>query len=125
MTEILLDTSILIDLFGKHVTDETKEKLRNSRVCISIVSWYEIIRFFYKTGQVKNLWLVKNRLRQYDLKPLTPDICQKAASASHSENLSMADGLIYASAQANGLRLMTSDSDLKGKPEVEFVTPKE
>ncbi|HLD75796.1 MAG TPA: PIN domain-containing protein [Candidatus Norongarragalinales archaeon] len=122
MTEILVDSSVLINLFIGKTGDRIKAHLQNHRLSISLITYYEALHFGYKNGLPVEP--VKERLQKYPMKPLTPKICERAANLAHSHGFSMADALIYATSLEAGIKLATSDSDLKGKKGVVFMAPK-
>ena len=121
VSEILVDSSVLIDFFEQKLSPKGREWLSSYSTSISVVSYFEICRFFYKTGKSKELATVKMRLDSFDTKSISTEICDEAAKLSSSHNLSVADALIYATAKAHSMRLLTSDSDLKNLPGVVFV----
>ena len=56
---------------------------------------------------------------------LTSDIACRAAELSLKYKLATADSLIYATADIYGLKLVTSDSDFKNLPGVEYISSEE
>lgn len=120
MTEILLDSSILIDFFQDDVAPDA-ERYLVSRFAISMVTYYEVCKFFYQTGRAKDLDFIKQRLKSFGILGVSHAVCEEAARYSNSLGLSVADSIIYATARVNGMKLVTGDNDLKGKPDVIFV----
>ena len=57
--------------------------------------------------------------------PLTADLSLSAADASLNYKLAMADAIVYASAIQEGVRLVTSDRDLKDLPQVVYYPKKD
>lgn len=124
MNEILADTSVLIDFFQGISSEEAKRILNASEIAISILTYLEVCRFCYKTGKTSLLEVYQQRLKSFRILGITTSICDDAARISHTRRMSMADAVIYATARENGLRLATSDSDLKGLEGVIFLKPK-
>ena len=56
---------------------------------------------------------------------LTEELACEAADRSLEHGLSMADAIVYATAKAFGARLVTSDEDFKGLPDVTYINPEE
>ena len=54
--------------------------------------------------------------------PLTGELAYFAANISLEYKLSMADAIIYATAQAHQATLVTSDADFKGLPKVDYIS---
>ncbi len=121
MTELLVDSSVLIDFFTDELAGETEMLLRSKQSCISIVSHFEVYKYMLKIGKTKEIYFVGDKLESFETLEMTPAICREAAKISHSAGLSTADSLIYATARVNNLHLVTRDNDLKGKPGVIFV----
>ena len=63
-------------------------------------------------------------IKEFTTVPVSPDVCASAARISMLHNLSAGDSIVYASAKASGLELLTFDSDLKGKEGVLFMKRK-
>lgn len=124
MRDILVDSSVIIDYFNDEIDDRVLKIMENRNWIVSIITHYEVYRYVYKIGRVKDLEVVRRRLEAFRTAPLTPDVCAAAARASMLHNLSVADSIIYASARMNGLELLTFDSDLKGKEGVTFIKRK-
>lgn len=124
MKEILADTSVIIDYLEDNTSKEADDWLESRPVIISIVTYYEVCRFFLQIGKPKEMEEVKNRLKNFEIKGLTMEICEEAARISNSNRFSIADSVICATAKVQGVRLLTSDSDLKGMKDVVFLHPK-
>ncbi len=125
MTDILIDTNLLIAFFTKTLDDETRSTIWNKSLRISLFSIYEYERWMLKTERHTEREFYRQRLNQgFQKMPIQEATCRRAAELSHSHGLSTADALIYATALENGLTLYTSDTDLKGKPGVHFVRAK-
>ena len=124
MSGILVDSSVIIDYLKDEIDGKALKILENALWFVSIITHYEVCRHFYKIGRVKDLEIVRKRLEAFRTVPLTPDVCASAARISMLHNLSAGDSIVYASAKASGLELLTFDSDLKGKEGVLFMKRK-
>ncbi|MBI5036912.1 PIN domain-containing protein [Candidatus Micrarchaeota archaeon] len=124
MTEILVDTSVIISYLKGNTTESTDRILASNENVISLITYFEVLKFLYKTRQGHELEFFKQKIQQYDTRPLNPKICETAAKLVHTHGLCTADALIYATAIENGIGLITSDTDLKGKPGVIYAKPK-
>jgi predicted nucleic acid-binding protein len=124
LTGILVDTSILIDVLQGKTTPEAEEMLSRASTSISILSYYEVCKFVFRTGKGKELGAIKQQMDSFQILGITTAICEEAAHFAYSKTLSMADAVIYATARQNGLSLATRDSDLKGMEGVVFLKPK-
>lgn len=91
---------------------------------LSVLCFYELDKHFFKIGKTKELEIVRQRLKSFDVKPLTIEICEEATRLSIPFNLSMADAIIYATARHYDLLLVTTDADFKGKKDVIFLAQK-
>ena len=125
MTEILADTSILIDYLEDKLAAASEEALANTLPAISIITYFEIHKFFLKVGRASDWQQAKKKLESYAIIELNMAICDEAARCAMAYNLSMADSLIYASAKLHKLKLATSDKDHKNLPEVIYLKPKQ
>ena len=69
--------------------------------------------------------LAASQMRKTHVVPLTDETALAAADISLEHRLSMADAIIYATAQMHHAELVTSDTDFKNLPGVLFISPKE
>ncbi|MFH0713890.1 MAG: PIN domain-containing protein [Candidatus Micrarchaeota archaeon] len=116
--ELLIDTSTLIDFFEDNIASETEELMINSELALSVATFTELYKFLLNNGK-NALWSeYKRKLSAYRVLEVDQNISEKAAELSHRFGFSFADSVIYATALSNGLKLLTSDSDFKGKPNV-------
>ncbi|MBI5226508.1 PIN domain-containing protein [Candidatus Micrarchaeota archaeon] len=121
----MADTSILIDYLQNRTSPQTDARLESGDGGISIVTYFEALRHLHKKVSGMDFEILRQRLLQFDMLPLVSDACEMAARVSHSKGLSTTGALIYATAQTNGLELLTSDSDFSGLSGVKFLRPKQ
>ncbi len=118
MKELFIDTSILIDFFQENIAPETETLIANSEPVVSAITFHELYKFLLNTGKT-HLWNdYKNRISRYKIINVDKEVSENAALLGNRFGLSLGDSLIYASAQSCNLKLLTSDSDFKGKPNV-------
>ena len=66
------------------------------------------------------LWSVA-QINRTTVVPLSETVALQAADISLEKKLPMADSIIYATACAYGAKLITSDADFKGLPQVTYL----
>ena len=110
MKEILVDTSLLIDFLQGITSQDTDNFLESNTVSISIITYFEACKFYFKTGRTKDWWITNQRLKAFKTWNLTHEICEEAVKLSVSTDMPAADAIIYATARSNGLKLATSHS---------------
>ena len=121
----MIDTSVLIAFFRNQLDEKSKRYLNGGVATLSIITRFEFEKWLLKVHRSSEREFLKQRLEStFETIGLDTEICEKAAYYAHSEGLSTADALIYATARVSGLNLATSDSDFKGKPGVLFAEPK-
>lgn len=124
MTELLLDSSILIGSFEDELDAQTEKMLSSNTVSISVISVFEVKKFLYSVGKLRKWEEIKNELLNYQVLPVDFFVCDVAAAYAHQHSLSLADALIYATAKTNGRTLVTADNDFKGLKDVLVVKKK-
>lgn len=123
---MLFDTSAIIELLnetekGKQVVELMKEETP----AIAIVSLSELTSWTLRNG-FEPKKIASKIIEATTVLPLDEHIA-KFAGEIHFKNKKeikdwgMIDSLIYATALANGLKLVTSDSDFKNQPETIFL----
>lgn len=101
----LFDTNILIDFLNKVPEARIELHLHEQRA-ISIVSWIEVL-----VGTPADLDSATRRfLAEFELLQLTPEIAQGAVDSRRQQKIKLPDAIIRASAQANGMLLVTRNT---------------
>lgn len=116
--ELLIDTSTLIDFLEQNSAPETKEIMSTANLVISVITFGEIYKFLLNRGKPSEWSNIKSKLNNYKIIDVNKEISEKAAELSHRFGFSFADSIIYATALSNDLKLLTSDLDFKGKPNI-------
>lgn len=109
MVKILFDTNIVIDVLNgvpeaEDVLDRFPER------AISIITWIEVM-----VGAPAKLEdATRAFLRGFEVMGLTQDVANQAVQIRQDHRLKLPDAMIWATAKAHGLRLLTRDT--KGFP---------
>ena len=122
--EVLIDTSTLVDFFEDNISNETEKLMANSELAVSVATFTELYKFLLNQGKGELWKKYKSALENYLVFDTNKEISEKAAELSHRFGLSFADSVIYATALTNNMKLLTSDSDFKGKKGVLFIKRK-
>ena len=121
MTELLIDTSVLIALLKDELQEDTERFLFSQKASISVITYVETCRFFALAGKIKEWDDTRARFSDFELLPVTRQIGEMAAKNAVENRLALADSVIYATAQAHGLTLATKDKEFKGLKNVLIV----
>lgn len=123
MSDVLIDTSIVIALLRKELSREGVESLLGRRASISIITFCEACRYFHLAGKARQWNDYRAELAGLEVIPLTQEISENAARLAVNKHLALADSIIYATAREKKLILVTRDADdFKKLPGVEIVT---
>lgn len=116
MTGRLIDSSTVISLLKGTLPTEWRAKIRDDLHAISILTYFEVCRYYGLAGKTRELEDVRPILMEFNILPLSRAVCEAAAAPRIAQRLASVDSLIYATAQENGLELVTRDKDFKGLP---------
>ncbi len=120
--DILLDSGIWLEIIRD--TDRGKEAvkfLENKNFTTCAVCIAEVERALRRAGEENK---IKKLRRYFDVSgciDLTRETAALAAKLSLEKELHMADALIYAAGQENGIEVYTTDAHLKGLDGVVFL----
>ncbi len=120
--DILLDSGIWLEIIRD--TDKGKEAvkfLENKNFTTCAVCIAEVERALRRAGEENK---IKKLRRYFDVSgciDLTRETAALAAKLSLEKELHMADALIYAAGQENGIEVYTTDAHLKGLDGVVFL----
>lgn len=121
VTEIFLDTSIIIELLKGRISKETKQMLEENVISISIISFVETCRHVHKIGKGGQWQSLKDRLEEFKIVGIGTTVGELAAQISSRQNLSIADSIIYATALYNNMPLVTADNEFRNKKGVIII----
>ena len=102
MVKALFDTNILIDYLNG-VSAARDELGRYNGKAISIVTWMEVLA----GASPKTEAVIRAFLGDFEIVALDDRIAEHAVSFRKSHKMKLPDAIIWASAQANGLLLVT------------------
>lgn len=104
----------LIEPFAMHLN-------KPHEIVTPTVVLYEVYKTLKRElGEEQALETV-SQMEETRLVPLTPRIAYLAADVSLEHRLPMADSIVYATAQVEGAKLVTSDADFKDLPGVLYL----
>lgn len=89
-------------------------------VVVPTVVLYEVYKKIKSEKGEDSALMAMATMQSARVVPLTGDLSLSAADASLNYKLAMADAIVYASAIQEGVRLVTSDKDLKDLPQVVY-----
>jgi len=105
MVKALFDTNILID-FLNGVPDARDELDRYESKAISIVSWMEVL-----VGAPPSLEVATRQfLERFDIVALDDRVAERAVAFRKAHKVKLPDAIIWASAQANAMLLVTRNT---------------
>lgn len=113
VTEILVDTSLLIDYLIGQLKPEAEEVIERNSLNISIVTFIETCRHVHKIGKGSQWEKIKDKLVNFRILPIGTSTGELAARLSANQGLSLADSIIYATALSNNMALYTFDNDFR------------
>ena len=91
-----------------------------------VIILYEVCRNLMRNQVGEELLNVcLSEIEKTHLVDVTKELSYHAADLSLKNKLSMADSIIYATADVFGSKLLTSDSDFKNLPNVEYIPSEE
>ena len=105
MVRALFDTNVLIDFLNR-VPEARHELERYSDKAISLVTWIEVM-----VGAEGDLDLpTRAFLNGFEVIAIDKDVAERAVSLRRTHRIKLQDAVIWASAQANGMLLVTRDT---------------
>ena len=104
MVKAAFDTNILID-FLRGIPDAQRELSRYEGHAISIVTWMEVMAGATPSASEGT----RDFLAAFDLIDLTQDIAERAVRLRGEHRLKLPDAIVWASALARSLLLITRD----------------
>lgn len=86
---------------------------------------YEVYKIIKRQFDEEKALLATSQIEKTFLVPLSQTVAYRAADLSLEYKLSMADAIIYATADLHNAKLITSDRDFKNLPKVTYISPTE
>ena len=123
---ILVDSVGWIEFFtdGPLAGEYAKYLQKPSEVIVPTIVLYEVYKKIKKEKSEEAALVAVATMQNAQIVPLTAELSFSAADASLSHKLAMADAIVYASAIQEGAKVVTSDNDLKGLPQVTYFPKK-
>ncbi|MCX6866681.1 MAG: type II toxin-antitoxin system VapC family toxin [Verrucomicrobia bacterium] len=119
----VVDSSGWIEFFvGGSNADRFEKAIANAAdLVVPAISITEVYRWVLRESSQTDALTVATLMRQGKIIPLDERLAVVAAEVSHRHRLSLADGIIYATALETSARLLTQDANLEGLPGVTYV----
>ncbi len=109
-------------LAGGKLADEYEQHLRGREEIITpTIILYEVFRYLLRELDADSAYAGAGQVARTRTIPLNDELATAAAEIAIKHKLPMADAIIYATAQAEGATVVTSDAHFRGLPGVEFV----
>lgn len=121
---VLIDTGSWIDYFegAKRAKRIVPFIEGNEKIVISTINIIEITHQFLKRKPKEDVEKIVDILLQYSFAiPVDTNIASHAVKLKHQHGFSLADAIIYATAQDQHALLITTDNDFKGLKDVECI----
>ncbi|MFZ2630004.1 MAG: type II toxin-antitoxin system VapC family toxin [Desulfosalsimonadaceae bacterium] len=120
---IIVDSCGWLEWFtdGK-LADEYKMYLTNGEnILIPAIILFEVYKILKREAGEEKALLAVGYMKNSPVIPFDEILALAAADISLQEGLAMADAIIVAAARANNCKIVTSDADLKGQPNVIYI----
>lgn len=113
--EKIIDSSVLLDYV---INGNYKELIEDKNNGISVLSLFEIKKkMLAKNYAEQDIQKVLRFMRQRTIViEIGAELAEKAAEVAHVQKLSMADALIYTTAQLKNAQLISCDNDFRNLP---------
>jgi predicted nucleic acid-binding protein len=105
MVNALFDTNILID-FLRGIPEARSELRLYSRRAVSVITWIEVLVGTTSETEAR----VRHFLTGFDLVGLDGEVAERAAQLRRARRMRLPDAVIWASAQANAMLLVTRNT---------------
>ncbi len=105
MVKALFDTNILVDYLNA-VPQARTELRRYSEKAVSIITWMEVM--VGATGDVESA--TRSFLGTFDVIALDANIAERAVSLQRNHHIKLPDAIIWATAQAHAMLLVTRNT---------------
>lgn len=123
---VLVDSSGWIQYFtAGQLADKYASYIKNIRaIRTPTIVLYEVYKMIKREKGEETALLIAGQINRTKVIPLSDSIALSAADISLQYRLAMADAIVYATAQEENSKLITSDADLKGLPGVVYYPTK-
>lgn len=119
----LVDSSGWIEFFAEGpLADRYASYLRTpAQLVTPTIVLYEVYKRLKRERGEDLALFATEQIRATHVIPLTESVALLAADLSLEHRLAMADAIVYATAQDQDAKLVTSDADFQNLPAVEYV----
>lgn len=121
--KVLVDSSGWIEFFtaGPLAERYASYLTPSTQVVTPTIVLYEVYKKIKRERGEETAILFAGRLNATQVVPLTESIALLGADLSLRHGLAMADAIAYATAQDQGIQMVSSDADLKDLPGVVYI----
>lgn len=122
MSKVVLDTCGWLAYFADepHADKFAPYIEAEGRVIVPAVVEYEVHRWSLRQVGEEKADAYAAAMSRHEAVPLTAALARRAAELGHAHKIAACDALVYATAEAQGVMLVTADPDLQGLPGVQF-----
>ncbi len=120
---IVVDSSGWIEFFteGPNARRYGRYLEDSSDLVTPTIVLYEVYKLIKRERTEEEALLAAAQIQKTRMVPLSESLALAAADLGLEHRLAMADAIVYATAQAEGARLVTGDKDLRGLPGVTYL----
>jgi len=107
------------------LADEYRQYLeKKDQLLVPAIVLYEVYKIMKREAGEEKALLAFGHMKNSEVISFDENLALQAADLSLLHNLAMADAIVYATACRKSCKLITSDKDLMGLPEVTFISSK-
>ena len=104
----------LADAYQKYLADQ-------DNLLVPTIILYEVYKILKREVGEEKALLAVGYMKISPVIPLDETLALAAADIALQENLAMADAIIVATARTRNCKIISSDSDLKNQPNVDYI----
>jgi len=120
----VLDSSVWLQfLKGGPLLPRVRPHIRDPRILVPTVVLYEVFKVLCRDVSPEAAREAIGSLKEQEVVALDERLALQAADVSLTLRLSMADAIVYATAQVYDASLVTCDKHFAGLPGVEYIEP--
>ncbi len=120
---LIVDSCGWLEWFSDGILADKYQKFLNNKkeLFVPAIILYEVYKILKREVGEEKALLAFGHMKDSEIIPFDENLALQAADLSLLHNLAMADAIVYATVLGNNCRLITSDGDLKGLPQVTFI----
>lgn len=118
MSKVVLDTCGWLAYFADepHADKFAPYIEERDRVLVPAIVDYEVHRWALREVGEEKANQYAAAMSRHEAVPITAGLARRAAELGHAHKIAACDALVYATAEARGVALVTADPDLQGFP---------